>query len=337
MLQKEGLVEIFSSRWTGVEPATHSRGSIPIDGIYVSQELEIDSVMALPFHESIGDHRTMIVDITTRSAVGEQQYKIVRPEARRLCTKNKKSTTKYLAAVENAFGHHKLFEKLDQLEQDFDRGMAPAIYKARAQTMDDTKVGIMKSAEKKCRKLTSQYSLPCSPEIQRVIRLRRAYKDLGRWLEGRSKSSNIIKAAARAGIARPRHLTIQQCSAGEMACLQRQRKLEREADSLRREHLRDRLLIAERRGDEAKGKAIRQIITNERTKNDWRRIKFGIGKPVTGATTKIQKVIDGETVEITEPEEMNREIQESSKGRFSLAYSAPIQRTSLKDKLGTCS
>ena len=89
MLQKEGLVEIFSSRWTGVEPATHSRGSIPIDGIYVSQELEIDSVMALPFHKSIGDHRTMIVDITTRSAVGEQQYKIVRPEARQLCTKNK--------------------------------------------------------------------------------------------------------------------------------------------------------------------------------------------------------------------------------------------------------
>ena len=71
MLQNEGLVEIFSSRWTGVEPATHSRGSTPIDGIYVSQELEIDSVMALPFHENIGDHSTMIVDIMTRSGVGE--------------------------------------------------------------------------------------------------------------------------------------------------------------------------------------------------------------------------------------------------------------------------
>ena len=94
--------------------------------------------------------------------------------------------------------------------------------------------------------------------------------------------------------------------------MQKQRKLEREADSLCREHLRDRLLIAERRGDEAKGKAIRQIITNKRIKNDWRRIKFGIGKPVAGATTKIQKVIDGETVDITEPEVMNREIQESS-------------------------
>ena len=101
--------------------------------------------------------------------------------------------------------------------------------------------------------------------------------------------------------------------------------------------MRDRLLIAKKQGDEEKEKAIKQIITNERTKDDWRRIKFGIGKPVASATTKIQKVIDGEIVDITEPEVMNREIQESSKNRFSLAYSARIQQTSLKDKLGTCS
>jgi hypothetical protein len=337
MLHDEGLVEISSTRWAGVEPPTHSRGSTPIDGIYASQELEIDSVMVLPFHESIGDHRTMIVDITTRSGVGKQQYKIVRPEARRLCTRNKKSTTKYLASVENAFSHHKLFDKLIQLEKDFERGMTSVAYKKRAQEMDETKINIMTAAEKKCRKLTSQYNLPCSPEIQRVNRLRRAYKDLRRWIEGRSNNSNIIKAASRAGIENPRHLTLKQCFAGEMTCQQKLKLLERRADTLRREHLGDRLLIARRGGDDKKEKAIKQIMTNEKSKDEWKRIKFAIGTPLAGATTKIQKMVNGEIVDITDVEVMNREIQECSRDRFTLAYSAPIQRTPLKHKLGPCS
>ena len=337
MLQDEGLVEISSTRWAGVEPKTYFRGSTPIDGIYASQELEIHSVMVLPFHESIGDHRTMLVDITTRSAVGEQQYKIVRPEARRLSTKNKKSTTKYLASVENAFSHHKLFDKLGQLEKDFERGMTTAVYKKRAQEIDETKIKIMKAAEKKCRKLTSQYNLPCSPEIQRVNRLCRAYKDLRRWIEGISKNSNIIKAASRAGIEHPRQLTLKQCYAGEMTCQQRLRSLERRADTLRREHLGDRLLIAKRGGDDKKEKAIKEIMTNEKSKEEWKRIKFAIGTPLAGATTKIQKMVNGVMIEITDVEVMNRDIQECSRERFTLAYSAPIQRSSLKNKLGPCS
>ena len=77
-------------------------------------------------------------------------------------------------------------------------------------------------------------------------------------------------------------------------------------------------------------------MTQEKAKDEWKRIKFAIGKPLAGATTKIQIAIDGETVDITDPDKMNREIQKSSRDRFTLAYSAPIQRTSLKDKLGAC-
>ena len=91
LLQAEGLVEATNSRWGTGEPATFCRGSTPIDGVYTTPDLEVTAIMMLPFNESIGDHRTTIVDISTRSAVGEQQYKIVRPEARRLVTKNKKA------------------------------------------------------------------------------------------------------------------------------------------------------------------------------------------------------------------------------------------------------
>ena len=55
-----GLKEITSKFWPiGTEPHTHFRGSQPIDGIYVSLEIEATSLLSLSFHEGVGDHRTM--------------------------------------------------------------------------------------------------------------------------------------------------------------------------------------------------------------------------------------------------------------------------------------
>ena len=55
-----------------------------------------------------------------------------------------------------------------------------------------------------------------------------------------------------------------------------------------------------------------------------------------GAVTKVQKIINGKIVDITNVEDMNREIQEASRERFTLACEAPIQRSSIKNKAGTC-
>jgi hypothetical protein len=43
---------------------------------------------------------------------------------------------------------------------------------------------------------------------------------------------------------------------------------------------------------------------------------------------------DGEVVDITETEEMNREIQAVTEKRFDLSMSAPITMSSLREKLG---
>ena len=137
LLQQAGLSEVSHTRWGGTEPKTFARGSKPIDGIYISQELEVMSIMILPFDESIGDHRTMIIDISTRSAVGQQQYKIVRPEARRLVTKNKKATDKYLTFVKQQFKRQNLSSKLATLEQDFAKGRSLSMHRKRANAIDN--------------------------------------------------------------------------------------------------------------------------------------------------------------------------------------------------------
>lgn len=77
-----GLKEISHRHWGATPPHTHINGSIPIDGIFASAELEIMHCLHLSFHESVGDHRTMIVEISMRSILGQHQSSIVRPATR---------------------------------------------------------------------------------------------------------------------------------------------------------------------------------------------------------------------------------------------------------------
>ena len=82
-------------RYTGLpSPPTFFRGSKPIDGIWVSPELEVEAVSILPFHKDIGDHRPIIIDITNASLIGEQITKIVPAKARKLNSKVSKSRQK---------------------------------------------------------------------------------------------------------------------------------------------------------------------------------------------------------------------------------------------------
>ena len=73
---QEGLdgMEEFSHKCWGSEPSrTHARGSGPIDGGYKSSELEILNLSMLNFVDSPGDHRSLLLDVSTRSMLGARR------------------------------------------------------------------------------------------------------------------------------------------------------------------------------------------------------------------------------------------------------------------------
>jgi hypothetical protein len=87
-IQKEqmGLEEFTHKCWGPTPPYTHISGSSPIDVGYKSSEIEIVHLGMLTFAESPGNHRSFIIDISTRSLLGEFRFKICRPVSRRLVT-----------------------------------------------------------------------------------------------------------------------------------------------------------------------------------------------------------------------------------------------------------
>ena len=87
-LSNIGMREVTHKYWAnGVEPNTHIAGSQSIDGIFTTHDVESTNFLLLPFTESVGDHRTMILEVSTASTIGHYQGNIVRPSARRLTTK----------------------------------------------------------------------------------------------------------------------------------------------------------------------------------------------------------------------------------------------------------
>ncbi len=86
LADKEGLdLREAIVQHTGTSPvATFFRGSKPIDGMWVSSNLEISNACVMPFGYGIGDHRAFIIDIPIKSLVGVDPVKIVRPAGRRL-------------------------------------------------------------------------------------------------------------------------------------------------------------------------------------------------------------------------------------------------------------
>ena len=107
-----GLTEATHKSWGHSKPHTHISGLIPIDGDYHSMDIKITSMAQLSFHKSVGDHCSVIVDISARSLLGIDGQKIIRPVARRLTCSNKKNVERFNKYVEKALDCHKLYEKL---------------------------------------------------------------------------------------------------------------------------------------------------------------------------------------------------------------------------------
>ena len=64
--------------------ATFFRGSKPIDGLWVTSDIDISNVCVMPFGYGVGDHHLFVLDVTIESLIGTRPPKIVRPASQRL-------------------------------------------------------------------------------------------------------------------------------------------------------------------------------------------------------------------------------------------------------------
>ena len=280
---KMGLMEATHTRWgTTNEPHTYFQGTEPIDGVWHSQSLEVVFTMQLSFHEGVGDHRTALVDVTTSSAIGKQEFKVVHPAARRLCSGNTRARDKYLSYLEHQMATHRMPERLQECEREVTSYPVTDTIRERMQRLDTQLVEIQRGSEKQCRQIY-RGTIPFSEPVRTICIRKRAYQELARGCGRPLQRSNVVRDAIRAGIPTPRLLTQQQCLDGVEACSRKLMMLKRQSGGLRQVHLRDCLIRAKMAGNDSKHRKILRSIEREEQKSVWRRINRAIDDPSLGA------------------------------------------------------
>ena len=147
------LLEETYHHWGDVPPNSFVYGKDPIDCVLTTSDIKVSSTLIQPFIMSVGDHRTIILDVTALSMIGTYEYKVVYPAYRQLSTTNKATVEKYTTEVERKLDEHRLPERLELLEAEIIDNAATPLQAAQLERIDVQTIEIQKHAEEKCRQI----------------------------------------------------------------------------------------------------------------------------------------------------------------------------------------
>ena len=316
-------------------PATSSTGSVPIDSIFVSQQLRhISRGGWLKHGETVGDHRPLYIDIPVLTLLGEPPFHIHRPEARRLTCDHPKVVKKFNMLLQRQMEKERTLQNFQSLQYAISNDqMRKKDIKIAADRIDRSCTNAINYAEKRCRNL-KMGEVPWSVELSEAGRLIQLWNLVLRKKYGRNVSSTYIKRVAKkCKVHNPMQLSIEDCICERNNASKLYRSIKKDAKAHRKQFI---LKLAEdhaAEGNESVGNAVRRIIRTEEDRGSRRRIRTAT-KPYHGATEKVA-LVHPDTNEITittDKEEIEHALQQENKKKFRLAYSSPfLQQPLLND------
>ena len=150
----------------GYSPTYH-RGTIPIDGIFISSNISVHKCGYLPFDAFPSDHRAIWIDLQINEIFGSKMCTLHRPAARRLKCGDPRIMKKWKKVYTRFIKQHKLHSRLFAIESACIRqhnNLTPTQIKIYNGLLNLRLQGI-KHADKKCRKLMMG-GVPYSEEIK---------------------------------------------------------------------------------------------------------------------------------------------------------------------------
>lgn len=162
-----GLKDAVTSIHEGRAPATYQRGKDPIDGIFVSQDMNIARAGYLGFGDVPGDHRGIWVDIPNTEILGYNMNDIEPPKARRLKLDDPRVVRRYLEILDELFRKEGVYQRVKKLHKMTEDDEELDTIRAEYDKVDKIRYDCMRNAERRCRKLKYGGVL-WSPTIQRA-------------------------------------------------------------------------------------------------------------------------------------------------------------------------
>ena len=309
-----GLEEAITGTHPGRAPATYQRGSVPIDGIYVSPGLMPLKAGYLPFGAVPGDHRGIWVDLDRRDVYGYDMSEVPLARARRLQLRDPRTIRRYCEILHKYLKKRNAYSRAADLRRSINGPLNEAQI-ALYEELDSIRELGMKLAERKCRKL-KMGGRKWSPILQA------ARDTIKLWTMVRRKLRKC-KVSVRTIIRLGKKLNIRTINADLESSKVKLDEAYQNYKNLRVQHeelhktYREKL--AQARAAEGNTKAvseIKSIMHREKQRKTARRVKRALKKTVGMGTTKVHVVNNGVTSEITNKEEMETAILQENHSKF---------------------
>jgi hypothetical protein len=90
-------------------------GWVPVDEVWATDDLPVDMAGWLAVHKCPGNHRVVMIEIDTKSLLGDDLLWITRPPARRLSCQIPRAKKNYQRRVISHFQKHRVLERLHRV------------------------------------------------------------------------------------------------------------------------------------------------------------------------------------------------------------------------------
>ena len=330
-LEQLGLVDSVTTAHGKQGPPTYNRGSVPIDGLFVSRTLR---GLKCGYDGFVWDHRLLWIEVPLTIAFGHDVPPIVAVKARRLKCEDPRVVNRYLEAYRAdiiKFGMMELAINLQERASVIPEHQVKNLY----DVLDHMRVMAVLEADKQCRKLRMGQK-QWTPDFQKVrneiklwnlvTRKKRGFKVCGRFLERQMKTCDWVDAMS---------LTLEEVLSNRTRAYRAEKILAMQSEVNRRSWLESLCEAKEEAGEGNKDSVYKRLIRIEEQRRNARIIARVNGKLRLGSLTSVVAPNEsGEWVEVAGKVEVEKALLFENERRFNQAKDTPFLQQPLLDVVG---
>jgi hypothetical protein len=220
-----GMQEIMVKNYGTNLPNTYTRGSTPIDGLFVSHSL-LNCLSG--YTDIICDHRMLWIDVPMDLAFGYIPSLTALPSPQRLILQDPRVVKRYNQLLREGLQQHDVLNRLRALEQGITERITPSQIR-EYNLLDALRIQATIIAQKRCRKLRMG-AVPFSPQLCLAGKKIRAWKLLIKKKSGGSVHSKFLRRKLKeAGITDYSLITTSEAKESLRNAWQRYRTLKKRA------------------------------------------------------------------------------------------------------------
>ena len=314
---------------------TWNRGKHPIDGIFISDTLQVEAAGYLPFGESPSDHRALWVRFNEKHLFGHSMHKIDPPAARRFKLGDPRIEKRWTSIYKDFLMEKDIIRKAYYIQSEISQGNWSDELAVLYEELRVLRKEGIQLADRKCRKLNMG-------EVPWSMTLQRARDEIELWLNvvvrkrgSKVNTKYISRLERKVGIFHTLQHSLQDASDRLQEGYTRYYELKAIASELRESWLMELAAIKAKELGGNQHQYYNQLILNERERIASRRMKRIFGKVNGGGLTSVTVTDDNGIVhEYTEKDDIEQACHNENRAKFSQTRNTPAMTGTLAADLG---